>query len=37
VETTPALPAQADGELLGATPFEVVVEPGAATLLVPRS
>ena len=37
VETTPSCPAQADGELLGATPFEVVVEPGAATLLVPRS
>lgn len=37
VETTPSCPAQADGELLGTTPFGVVVEPGAATLLVPRS
>ncbi|HKO14683.1 MAG TPA: diacylglycerol kinase family protein [Gemmatimonadaceae bacterium] len=36
VETTPALPFQADGELLGMTPFEVQVEPRAARLLVPR-
>jgi YegS/Rv2252/BmrU family lipid kinase len=36
VETTPARSAQADGELIGPTPFEVDVEPGAAALLVPR-
>jgi len=35
VETDPPLQAQADGELLGTTPFEVVVEPRAAELLVP--
>ena len=36
VETTPALCAQADGELLGPTPFAVAVAPFAARLLVPR-
>jgi diacylglycerol kinase family enzyme len=36
VATEPALVAQADGELIGPTPFDVEVEPGAATLLVPR-
>jgi diacylglycerol kinase (ATP) len=36
VETTPALPWQADGELMGTTPFDVVVEPRAVHLLVPR-
>jgi diacylglycerol kinase (ATP) len=36
VETTPALPWQADGELMGTTPFHVVVEPLAVRLLVPR-
>jgi diacylglycerol kinase (ATP) len=36
VETTPSLPAQADGELLGMTPFSVHVKPFAARLLVPR-
>ncbi len=36
VETTPTLGAQADGELLGTTPFRAVVEPLAARLLVPR-
>jgi diacylglycerol kinase (ATP) len=36
VETDPVRTFQADGELLGTTPFEVVVEPLAATLLVPR-
>jgi YegS/Rv2252/BmrU family lipid kinase len=35
VETDPPRAAQADGELLGPTPFEVRVEPLAATLLVP--
>ncbi|MFL5574463.1 MAG: diacylglycerol/lipid kinase family protein [Gemmatimonadaceae bacterium] len=37
VETDPPRVAEADGELLGTTPFEVEVEPGAATLLVPGS
>lgn len=36
VETTPTLSAQADGELLGPTPFRATVEPFAARLLVPR-
>jgi diacylglycerol kinase family enzyme len=36
VETEPARPAQADGELLGPTPFSVSVDPRAARLLVPR-
>ena len=36
VETTPPLAAQADGELLGETPFRAIVEPLAARLLVPR-
>ena len=36
IETEPALPLQADGELLGSTPAEVTVEPLAAHLLVPR-
>jgi diacylglycerol kinase family enzyme len=35
VETEPALPAQADGELLGRTPLVVRAVPLAATLLVP--
>ena len=35
VETIPARRVQADGELLGPTPFEVTVEPLAAHLLVP--
>lgn len=35
VRTEPALPAQADGELIGMTPFTAVVEPLAARLLVP--
>ena len=35
VETVPVLPTQADGELLGTTPFRAVVEPLAARLLVP--
>jgi diacylglycerol kinase family enzyme len=36
VETTPAMPWQADGELMGTTPFRVVVEPRAVRLMVPR-
>lgn len=36
VETKPVLPWQADGELMGATPFSVEVEPLAVRLLVPR-
>jgi YegS/Rv2252/BmrU family lipid kinase len=35
LETTPPVAAQADGELLGMTPIEIVVEPRAARLLVP--
>jgi YegS/Rv2252/BmrU family lipid kinase len=35
VETDPPLPWQADGELMGTTPFDVAVEPLAARLLVP--
>jgi diacylglycerol kinase (ATP) len=36
VETTPPRPVQADGDMLGMTPFEAIVEPLAAHLLVPR-
>lgn len=36
IVTDPALPLQADGELLGATPAEITVEPLAARFLVPR-
>jgi diacylglycerol kinase family enzyme len=36
IETDPPAPAQADGELLGKTPFDVRVQPLAATLLVPK-
>ena len=36
IETTPPMPWQADGELMGMTPFGVVVEPLAVRLLVPR-
>lgn len=36
VETTPPRQWQADGELMGTTPFDVQVEPLAVRLLVPR-
>jgi YegS/Rv2252/BmrU family lipid kinase len=36
IETEPQLPAQADGELIGLTPFSAYVEPLAARLLVPH-
>ena len=36
VETDPSHPVQADGELVGRTPFVVTAEPLAARLLVPR-
>ena len=37
LETDPRQQVQADGELVGVTPLEVVVEPLAALLLVPRT
>ncbi len=37
LETDPRHPVQADGELIGVTPLEVVVEPHAALVLVPRA
>lgn len=36
VATDPALPAQADGELIGGTPFTVTVDPLAGRVLVPQ-
>lgn len=36
IETTPIMPAQADGELLGGTPLAVSVDPLAGCLLIPR-
>lgn len=36
IECEPAHDAQADGELIGPTPIEIVVEPRAARLLVPH-
>ena len=36
VETVPRMPAQADGELIGATPLTVSVEPLAGRLLIPK-
>jgi diacylglycerol kinase family enzyme len=36
IETVPARLVQADGELLGMTPIEIVVEPRAVRLLVPK-
>lgn len=35
IETEPPRRAQADGELLGVTPIEITVRPGAARLLIP--
>jgi diacylglycerol kinase (ATP) len=37
IETTPEMPAQADGELLPGTPISVSVDPLAACLLVPKT
>jgi diacylglycerol kinase family enzyme len=37
VATTPVKQWQADGELMGTTPFDVVVEPLAVRLLVPAT
>jgi YegS/Rv2252/BmrU family lipid kinase len=37
IETTPSRPFQADGDMLGRTPFEAHVEPLAAQLLIPHS
>ena len=36
IETTPQMPAQADGELLPGTPLSVSVDPLAACLLIPK-
>ena len=36
IETEPSRPVQADGDLVGMTPIDVVVEPLAANVLVPR-
>ena len=36
IETDPPRPVQADGDLVGMTPFDVVVEPLAARVLIPR-
>jgi diacylglycerol kinase family enzyme len=36
IETSPPRIGQADGELLGNSPFEIMVEPLAARVLVPR-
>jgi diacylglycerol kinase (ATP) len=35
IETTPPCEAQADGELIGMTPLDIVVEPLSVRLLVP--
>jgi YegS/Rv2252/BmrU family lipid kinase len=37
LESEPARPVQADGELIGMTPVDITVVPGAAVFLVPRS
>jgi YegS/Rv2252/BmrU family lipid kinase len=36
IETTPGMPAQADGELLSGTPLSVSVDPLAGCLLIPK-
>ena len=36
LETTPVREYQADGEMIGRTPVEMVVRPGAARVLIPR-
>ncbi len=36
LETNPPRLGQADGELLGNSPFEILVEPLAGRVLVPR-
>jgi len=36
IETDPPRPVQADGDLVGMTPFDAVVEPLAAHVLIPR-
>jgi len=36
IETFPAMPAQADGEMLSGTPLSVSVDPLAASLLIPK-
>jgi YegS/Rv2252/BmrU family lipid kinase len=36
IETTPSMPAQADGELLSGSPLSVHVDPLAARFLIPR-
>jgi YegS/Rv2252/BmrU family lipid kinase len=37
IETDPRRPVQADGDLVGMTPFDAVVEPLAAHVLIPRN
>ena len=37
IETDPPLAWQADGDLMGTTPFDVVVDPLAVRMLVPRN
>jgi diacylglycerol kinase family enzyme len=36
IETDPPRPVQADGDLVGMTPFDALVEPLAAHVLIPR-
>lgn len=37
IETSPTRPAQADGEMVGHTPVEIEVVPGAGRVLVPKA